>query len=103
MLRKGYSHVLPGGLVPIPPCLLTFVVQRTIEVVAASVEACGQLDQVASPCVAGSREAGQSNELLGLGWEEPSVHAAVVCRGQGTDRGQGQGPIGRRLSRRDRV
>lgn len=37
---------------------LTFVVQRAIEVVAASVEAGGQLDEVASPRVAGAREAG---------------------------------------------
>lgn len=42
---------------PHPPPL-TFVVQRAIEVVAASVEAGGQLDEVASPRVAGAREAG---------------------------------------------
>lgn len=92
------------GVVPWPPSgsfraqaaarplhLLTFVVERTVEVVAASVEAGGQLDEVASPRVAGAREAGQCDELLGLGWEEPSVHAAVVCKGQGTHMGQWQG------------
>lgn len=42
---------------PSPPPL-TFVIQRAIEVVAASVEAGGQLDEVASPRVAGAREAG---------------------------------------------
>lgn len=75
--------------------LFTFVVERTIEVVAASVEAGGQLNEVASPRVAGAREAGQSDELLGLGWEESSVHAAVVCKGQGAGRAQwtGQGHV----------
>lgn len=74
-----------------PGSLLTFVVERTIKVVAAGVEAGGQLDEVASPRVASTWEAGQSDELLGLGWEEPSVHAAVVCKEQGMSRGQGQG------------
>lgn len=77
-----------------PGSLLTFVVERTVEVVAAGVEASGQLDEVASPCVAGTWEAGQSNELLGLGWKEPSVHAAVVCKEQGMSRGQGQAKPG---------
>lgn len=86
---------------PVPLRLLTFVVERTVEVVAAGVEAGGQLDEVASPRVAGTWEAGQSDELLGLGWKEPSVHAAVVCKGQGTDRGQWQGHSRRSLFRRD--
>lgn len=63
---------------PLPP--LTFVVQRAIKVVAARVKASGQLDEMASPRVASTGEAGESDELLRLGWEEPSVHAAIVCR-----------------------
>lgn len=62
----------------VPP--LTFVVQRAIEVVTAGVEARGQLNEMAGPRVAGAREAGECDELLGLGWEEPSVHAPIVCR-----------------------
>lgn len=77
-----------------PLCLLTFVVERTVKIVAARVEAGGQLDEVASPRVAGAWEAGQGDELLGLGWEEPSVHAAVVCKRQDTVRGR-RSPSGR--------
>lgn len=86
-----------GRVFPCPPIgptcslrLLTFVVERTVEVVAASVEAGSQLDEVASPRVASTREAGQGDELLGLGWEKSSVHAAVICKVQGTNRGRGQ-------------
>lgn len=42
----------------------TFVVQRAIEVVAACVEASGQLYEVARPGVASSREAGEGHQLL---------------------------------------
>lgn len=65
---------------PSPSTPLTFVVQRAIEVVTAGVEAGGQLNEVAGPRVAGAREAGECDELLRLGWEEPSVHAPIVCR-----------------------
>lgn len=53
------SPGVPSGEARFPhPPPLTFVVQRAIEVVAASVEAGGQLDEVAGPRVAGAREAG---------------------------------------------
>lgn len=42
----------------------TFVVQRAVKVVAACVEASGQLNEVASPGVASSREAGEGHQLL---------------------------------------
>lgn len=42
----------------VPLTFEPFVVQRAIKVVAASVEAGGQLDEVASPRVASAREAG---------------------------------------------
>lgn len=57
--RKMRPGVLRGTRFPHPTHLpLTFVVQRAIKVVAASVEAGGQLDEVASPRVASAREAG---------------------------------------------
>lgn len=58
----------------------TFIVERAVEVVAAGVEAGGQLDQVASPGVSGSGEAGQRHQTLGSGGQEVAVHAALVWR-----------------------
>lgn len=63
-----------------PLAQLTLVVERPVEVVAAGVEAGGELDQVPCPRVAGPGEAGQGHELLGAGGQEPPVHAAVVCK-----------------------
>lgn len=42
----------------------TFIVKRTIKVIAAGVEASGQLYEVARPGVAGSRETGEGHQLL---------------------------------------
>lgn len=63
-----------------PLAQLTLVVERPVEVVAAGVEAGGELDQVPCPRVASPGEAGQGHELLGAGGQEPPVHAAVVCK-----------------------
>lgn len=71
---------VPSSITSHPP--LTFVVERPIKVVAASVEASGELDQVPCPRVASPRKAGQGNELLGAHGQEPAVHAAVVCEGK---------------------
>lgn len=58
----------------------TFVVKRAIEVEAARVEAGGELDEVASPCVTSSGETGESHQLLRTSGKEVSVHAAVIYR-----------------------
>lgn len=46
------SPVPQNGSVPSPPENGTFVVEGSIEVIAARVVACGMLDQMASPRVA---------------------------------------------------
>ena len=56
----------------------TFVVERAVKIVAARVEACGELDEVPGPGVAGAGEAGQGLQQLGAGRQEAAVHAAVV-------------------------
>ena len=56
----------------------TFVVERAVKVVAARVEACGELDEVPGPGVAGAGEAGQGLQQLGARGQEAAVHAAVV-------------------------
>lgn len=43
----------------------TFIVKWTVKVIAARVEARGQLYEVASPGVAGSGETGEGHQLLG--------------------------------------
>ena len=55
-----------------------FIVKRAIKVIAAGVEASGELYEVASPGVASSRETGEGHKLLSTGGEEVSVHAAVI-------------------------
>lgn len=59
---------------------LTFVVKRAIKVIAARVEASGELDEVASPGVASSWETGEGDLLLSTRREEVAVHAAVICQ-----------------------
>lgn len=56
----------------------TFIVKWAIEVVAAGVEAGGELYEVAGPGVASSRETGEGHQLLSTSGEEVSVHAAVI-------------------------
>ena len=68
---------VPSSITSHPP--LTFVVERPIKVVAASVETSGELNQVPCPCVASPRKAGQGNELLGAHGQEPAVHAANIA------------------------
>lgn len=56
----------------------TFIVEGAVKVVAAGVETCGELYEVASPGVACSRETGEGHQLLSSSGEEVPVHAAVV-------------------------
>lgn len=56
----------------------TFVVKGAIKVVAAGVEAGGELYEVTRPRVAGSGETSEGHELLGPSGEEVPVHAAVI-------------------------
>lgn len=56
----------------------TFVIKWTVKVIAASVEAGGQLDEVASPSVSSSRKTGKSHQMLGSNRQEVAVHAAFI-------------------------
>lgn len=56
----------------------TFIIKRAIKVVAASVKAGGQLDEVASPSVASPGETGESHQMLGSNGQEVAVHAALI-------------------------
>lgn len=56
----------------------TFIIKGAIKVIAARVEASGELYEVASPGVASSGETGEGHQLLGMSGEEMSVHAAVI-------------------------
>lgn len=58
----------------------TFVIKWTIKVIAARVEASGELYEVASPGVAGSWETGERHQLLSARRKEVSVHAAVIWK-----------------------
>lgn len=60
----------------------TFIVKGAIKVIAAGVEASGQLDEVASPRVAGSGETGEGHQLLSTRGEEVTVHAAIIYKTQ---------------------
>lgn len=64
----------------------TFIVKWAIEVVAAGVEAGGELYEVAGPGVASSRETGEGHQLLSTSGEEVSVHAAVIWQNTKTNR-----------------
>ena len=67
------SYLLP----PRQPSL-TFVVESSVEVVAACIEAGGMLDEVPCPRVPSSGEARQSHKHLGFGGQEPPVCASSV-------------------------
>lgn len=56
----------------------TFIVKGAIKVIAACVEASGELYEVASPGVAGAGETREGHQLLGTSGEEVPVHAAVI-------------------------
>lgn len=58
--------------------LKSFIIKGAIKVIAARVEASGELYEVASPGVASSGETGEGHQLLGMSGEEMSVHAAVI-------------------------
>lgn len=64
----------------------TFIVKWAIEIIAARVEASGELYEVASPGVPSSGETGEGHQLLGTSWEEVPVHAAVVWQNTQTKR-----------------
>lgn len=57
-----------------------FIVKRSVKVIAAGVEAGGQLDQVTCPGVAGSWKTGQGHQLLGKAGQEVLVQAAFICQ-----------------------
>ena len=71
-VTEGSGSTVWSGLTP------TFVVERAVEVVAARVEACGELDEVPGPGVSGAGEAGQGLQQLGAGGQKAAVHATVV-------------------------
>jgi len=56
----------------------TFIVKGAIKVIAACVEASGELYEVASPGVASSGETGKSHQMLSTSGKEMSVHTAVI-------------------------
>lgn len=56
----------------------TFIVQGAIKVIAAGVEASGELYKVASPGVASSRETGEGHQLLSTSGKEVPVHAPII-------------------------
>lgn len=58
--------------------VVTFVIKGTVKVVAARIEAGGELYEVASPGVAGSWETGERHQVLSASRKEVSVHAAII-------------------------
>lgn len=58
--------------------LPAFIIKGAIKVIAAGVEAGGELYKVASPRVASSGETGKSHQLLGTSGKEVPIHAAVI-------------------------
>lgn len=55
-----------------------FIVKGAIEVIAAGVEARGELYEVAGPGVPGSGETGEGHQLLSTRWKEVAVHATII-------------------------
>lgn len=57
-----------------------FIIKRSVKVIAAGVEAGGQLDQVTCPSVARSGKTGQGHQLLVKAGQEVLVQAAFICQ-----------------------
>lgn len=66
--------------------MLTFIVKGAIKIIAAGVEAGGELYEVASPGVAGSGKTGEGHQLLGTRREEVAVHAPVIWQNTQSNR-----------------